>query len=189
MKHLACGVQRSLFALATLSAALLSLQVRAAEGSIELGAGVPSVKDVEQGLFPDDVCEDLKTAGFKCMGFKPPVRFVLPTTSFQVGSSSLPDGLKRQLDVFAQVLKGKSGAARTVRIEGHADASGTPEGNEALSLRRAEAARDYLVSKGVSADLLKPVGMGSKALAVGDQPMSPKNRRVEIGREQAPQSP
>lgn len=187
MEQLALGALRSL--LFVFLAVFAALPVGATEAPVDLGADVPTVKDVEQGLFPDDVCEELKASGFKCMGFKPPVRFRLPTTSFQVGSSTLPDGLKRQLDVFAQVLKSKSGAARTVRIEGHADASGSSEGNQTLSQRRADAASDYLVSKGVSRELLKAVGMGSQSPAVGDQPMSPKNRRVEIGREQAPQSP
>jgi OmpA-OmpF porin, OOP family len=74
-------------------------------------------------------------------------------------------------------------------VEGHADSSGTPEANQTLSQSRAEAARDYLMSKGVSADLLLAVGMGSTALADPEQPLSPKNRRVEIGRAQAPVSP
>lgn len=182
------GFRVTVAALALLAQAVLSAGARAAADgeAVELGSTVPQAKDVEAGLFPDDVCEDLKAHGFKCMGFKPPVRFVLPSSSFQVGSASLPDALKRQLDVFAQVLRTKSGPSRTVRVEGYADASGTPEGNATLSQRRADAARDYLVAKGVSADMLKAVGLGSKVLAVPDQPLSAKNRRVEIGRDQPP---
>jgi OmpA-OmpF porin, OOP family len=161
----------------------------AGDAAVNLGSTVPKAKDLEQGLFPDDACEELKANGFKCMGFKPAVRFVMPSSSFKVGSAELPDGLKRQLDVFAQVLGKKQGASHAVRVEGHADSSGTPEANQTLSQSRAEAARDYLMSKGVSADLLLAVGMGSTALADPEQPLSPKNRRVEIGRAQAPVSP
>jgi OmpA-OmpF porin, OOP family len=157
--------------------------------AVNLGTAVPKVKDVEQGLFPDDACEELKANGFKCMGFKPAVRFVMPSSSFKVGSADLPDGLKRQLDVFAQVLGKKKGATHAVRVEGHADTSGTPEANQALSQLRADAARDYLMSKGVSSDLLLAVGLGSTELADPSQPLSAKNRRVEIGRAQAPVSP
>jgi outer membrane protein OmpA-like peptidoglycan-associated protein len=156
---------------------------------VNLGSAVPKAKDVEQGLFPDDACEELKANGFKCMGFKPAVRFVMPSSSFQVGSAELPEGLKRQLDVFAQVLGKKKGAAHAVRVEGHADTSGTPEANQALSQARADAAREYLMSKGVAPDLLVAVGLGSTELADPDQPLSAKNRRVEIGRAQAPVSP
>jgi OmpA-OmpF porin, OOP family len=160
---------------------------RAADPStVDLGTTTPTVKSVQQGLFPDDECEQLKASGFKCMGFKPPVRFSLPSASFKVGSAELPDALKQQLDVFAQALKGKTGAGRAVRVEGHADASGTDDANEALSTRRAEAARDYLVAKGVAPELLKPVGLGSKNLLEADKPTSPRNRRVVIGRDQNP---
>ena len=155
-------------------------------GAVDLGTTTPSVKDVQQGLFPDDECEQLKANGYKCMGFKPPVRFSLPSASFKIGSAELPGAVKRQLDVFAEALKDKSGASRTVRIEGHADASGSDQANEVLSLKRAEAARGYLIDKGVAPDLLKVVGVGSKNLLDADKPMSARNRRVVIGREQRP---
>jgi outer membrane protein OmpA-like peptidoglycan-associated protein len=157
--------------------------------TVDLGAAVPKVSDVQEGLFPDEACEQLKANGFKCMGFKPAVRFALPSASFQVGSAELPDGLKRQLDVFAQALKGKSPQGQAVRIEGHADASGDPQSNENLSLQRAEAARAYLVAQGVSQDMLKAVGVGSSDLADPGQPLSPKNRRVVIERDHAPGTP
>ena len=157
--------------------------------TVNLGTGVPSADEIQQGLFPDDECERLKASGFKCMGFKPPVRFSMPSTAFKVGSAELPEGIKRQLDAFAAVLKGKTGSGRTVRIEGHADASGEPALNDALSQRRAEAARDYLVSKQVSPDLLKPVGLGSQAPVDPAQPLAPRNRRVVIARDQPPVSP
>ena len=80
-------------------------QGASSDNALNLGSSVPKIKEVEEGLFPDDACQELKANGFKCMGFKPPVRFVLPSSSFKVGSADLPDGLKRQLDVFAQVLK------------------------------------------------------------------------------------
>lgn len=156
------------------------------DSTIDVGTGLPSAKAIEEGLFPDDACEELKANGFKCMGFKPAVKYSLPATAFTVGSAELPEGLRVQLHRFALVLKGKSGAAHTVRIEGHADASGNAKGNERLSQRRAESARDYLVSQGVLAELLKPVGVGARDLVEPGQPMSAKNRRVVIGREQPP---
>jgi OmpA-OmpF porin, OOP family len=161
-----------------------------AEGdTVVVGTEVPSAESIQQGLFPDDECEKLKANGFKCMGFKPPVRFSLPSTSFKVGSAELPDGIKRQLDAFADVLKGKSGSSRTVRIEGHADASGDAAFNQKLSQMRADAARDYLVGKQVAPDLLKAVGVGSNELLDPAQPTAARNRRVVIGRDTAPSSP
>ncbi|PTT75728.1 hypothetical protein DBR42_28330, partial [Pelomonas sp. HMWF004] len=109
-----------------------------AQETVEVGNTVPDVKAVKEGLFPEDACEQLVAAGFKCMGFKPAVRFSLPALAFKVGSADIPDGLRKQLDVFAEALASKRGSGKTVRIEGHADASGASEGNVALSQRRAE---------------------------------------------------
>jgi outer membrane protein OmpA-like peptidoglycan-associated protein len=154
-----------------------------AENAIDLGNTVPSAASVREGLFPNDECEQLKVAGFKCMGFKAPVRYSLPSAAFEVGSADLPSRLKAQLDVFVLAMKDKSGSERRVKIEGHADASGTPKANIELSQRRADAAKQYLVSKGVSQDMLVAVGVGSLDLANQSNPLAPENRRVVIGRD------
>ena len=106
--------------------------------------------------------------------------------AFAVGSAEIPDGLKKQLDVFADVLKGKKGSGRQVRVIGHADASGSAEANQALSLRRAESVKTYLVSKGADPAMLVAVGVGASEPKNAANPAAPENRRVEIGREQPP---
>ena len=116
------------------------------------------------------------------MGFKPSMRYSLPATSFKVGSADLPDSLKRQLEVFADVLRARKGTGKVVRIEGHADASGNADANQQLSQRRAEAVRDYLVEKGADGSMLAPVGVGASSLKNAKDPFSAENRRVEIGR-------
>jgi OOP family OmpA-OmpF porin len=154
-----------------------------ADDSIDVGAKVPAPEDIKQGLFPDDECEQLKQAGFKCMGFKPPVRFSLPAVSFKVGSAELPDLVKKQLDSFADVLRTRQNVDRKVRVEGHADASGDNVANQELSQRRADSAKQYLVGKGVNPELINAVGMGAKAPKDAKNPLAPENRRVVIGRE------
>jgi outer membrane protein OmpA-like peptidoglycan-associated protein len=72
--------------------------------------------------------------------------------------------------------------ARKVRIEGHTDARGSANLNQALSQRRAEAVREALVARGVDAARISAIGMGK------DNPVAPndseagraRNRRVEI---------
>lgn len=49
-----------------------------------------------------------------------------------------------------------------VQIEGHADDRGTSEYNLALSAKRAEVAKDYLVALGVSPDRLSTVSYGEE---------------------------
>lgn len=157
-----------------------------ASDAVDMGQTVPDAKAISEGLFPEAACEDLKAAGFKCMGFKPAVRYSLPASSFRVGSAELPDGLKRQLEVFAEVLKSKRGSGKTVRVEGHADASGVAAANVQLSQRRADAVRDYLVELGADATMITPVGVGAAAPKNSKDPFAPENRRVEIGRATPP---
>jgi outer membrane protein OmpA-like peptidoglycan-associated protein len=149
---------------------------------IDIGHANWNAKVVSEGLFPEDACEQLKAAGFKCMGFRPSVRFSLPTTNFRVGSADLPDGLKPQLAVLADVLRDKRGSNKIVQIEGHADASGSPEANLALSVRRAEEVVRFLVERGADPTMLRSTGQGSAALRNSQNPLAPENRRVEIGR-------
>jgi OOP family OmpA-OmpF porin len=149
---------------------------------LDLGQQVPTAESIAEGLFPDDKCKELEAAGFKCMGFKPAIRYSLPASSFKVGSAELPQTLKSQLDVFAEVLRTKKNTDRQVRIIGHADASGTPAANQALSLKRAESVRDYLVSKGTDAGLLVIEGVGASDPKNPAKPTADENRRVEIGR-------
>ncbi|QIK95211.1 peptidoglycan-associated lipoprotein Pal [Sphingomonas sp. HDW15A] len=65
-------------------------------------------------------------------------------------------------------------------IEGHADERGTREYNMALGERRANAARDFLVSQGVPADRLLVTSWGKeRPVAPGsDEPAWAQNRRV-----------
>lgn len=158
-----------------------SPQVKSA-AVVDVGSNMLDPKSVAEGLFPEDACEQLKAAGFKCMGFRPAVRYSLPTTNFRLGSADLPEGLKSQLEVFAEVLRGKRGSSKIVRIEGHADASGSAEANLVLSQKRADEVKRFLVERGADPAMLRPEGQGSAVLRNARDPMSQENRRVEIGR-------
>lgn len=154
-----------------------------ADSAQDIGSKVPDAKAIKEGLFPEDACRELEANGFKCMGFKPAIRYSLPASSFQLGSAEVPPVLKKQLDVFAEVLKSKKGSGSVVKIEGHADASGSAEANLVLSQRRADAVKSYLVDQGVDPALLASVGVGTKDLKNASNPFSGENRRVEIGRQ------
>ena len=73
------------------------------------------------------------------------------------------------------------GSARVVAT-GHADRSGPDDYNMALSLRRANAVKNALVSNGVPATTISVVGRGESQPLVqtADGVREPQNRRVEI---------
>ncbi len=69
-----------------------------------------------------------------------------------------------------------------IDIRGHTDAEGTPERNQRLSERRAQAVVEYLTKSGVSVDRLATFGYGAtRPVAPNDTPDSrAKNRRIEF---------
>lgn len=75
-----------------------------------------------------------------------------------------------------------------VALAGHADKSGSDDYNAALSQRRAEAARAYLVGKGVPESVMATEGFGESRPLVdtADGVREPQNRRVEITMSGAP---
>src|SRR6185437_7268969 len=56
----------------------------------------------------------------------------------------------------------QNGDQRTVRLQGYTDKQGNAMANQRLSERRAQAAEDYLLGKGVSADSITVVGHGEE---------------------------
>jgi OOP family OmpA-OmpF porin len=75
-----------------------------------------------------------------------------------------------------------------VLVTGHTDRLGSDAYNQKLSERRADAVRDYLVSKGVPKDRIETIGMGEKQPVVQCDQKNRKeliaclqpNRRVEV---------
>ena len=67
-------------------------------------------------------------------------------------------------------------------IVGHTDNTGSDSINNPLSIDRADAARDYLVSRGVARNRIMTDGRGSREPVAdnGSQQGRDKNRRVEI---------
>ena len=72
----------------------------------------------------------------------------------------------------------KSNTSVSVVIEGHADPTGTPEGNLALAQRRAELVRDHLTSAGIDASRIEVISYGDTRLKYGRA--DGRNRRVAV---------
>jgi OOP family OmpA-OmpF porin len=104
----------------------------------------------------------------------------LEGANFDFNKATLkPEGMAK-LDQAAAVMA--EHADLTVGVEGHTDSVGSDAYNQKLSERRAQAAVDYLVSKGVDASRLQPTGYGeSKPVASNDTAEGrAQNRRVDL---------
>ncbi len=69
-----------------------------------------------------------------------------------------------------------------LKITGHTDNIGGDDANMTLSMRRAEAVKDYLVKRGVSADRISTDGKGeSQPIDTNDTDLGrARNRRIEF---------
>lgn len=99
---------------------------------------------------------------------------------FETGSAKIKAESNAVLDNVAAVLN--ANPAYKLTVHGHTDNTGNAEKNLELSKKRAQAAKDYLVSKGVAESRISSEGYGD-AQPVGSndtQEGRSKNRRVEF---------
>ena len=89
------------------------------------------------------------------------------------------------LDRFAQVVQ-RHYPQSVITVGGFADPAGSSSYNRRLSQRRADAVRDYLVSRGLTTSQLRAVGYGEANPvmpgAAGDRAGAEMNRRVGVCR-------
>jgi len=99
---------------------------------------------------------------------------------FDSGGATLKSGAQRALDNLAQFLR--KHPERDIAIEGFTDSIGSPDSNQRLSERRAQAVKDALTGRGIESRRINARGFGpsfpvaSNATETGRQ----LNRRVEI---------
>lgn len=84
--------------------------------------------------------------------------------------------------ILAAIVSAAQGRIMSIQIDGHTDADGSVAYNENLSVRRAEAVRDWFEAHDVSKGVINVAGFGeTKPVAPNDTPENrAKNRRVEI---------
>jgi len=80
---------------------------------------------------------------------------------FETDASDLTPQARATLDKQAQWLTNYSQYSQFT-VEGHADERGTREYNIALGARRAQAVRDYLVSRGIAANRMHTISYGKE---------------------------
>jgi type II secretory pathway predicted ATPase ExeA/outer membrane protein OmpA-like peptidoglycan-associated protein len=109
-----------------------------------------------------------------------PVFPALVSIYFEAGSTRLSARDFPRLDQVAESLA-QSPQSR-VFVKGYTDSQGSAAHNMRISAARAEAAREYLVQKGVEPARIQAMGLGPRKPAGGGQsPEDPKlSRRVEI---------
>ncbi len=106
-------------------------------------------------------------------------RFVLDGVTFDTGKATIKEESYSRLDKVAEYLLHKGNAR--IQISGHTDNVGNPKTNKALSLKRAQACRDYLISTGIDGTRIEAVGYGDERPVASNDTDDGRqqNRRIE----------
>ena len=99
---------------------------------------------------------------------------------FDFDKSDIGAGGQNVLDAVAEEVRSRS--LNSVTIVGHTDSSGPQSYNNKLAMRRANAVRDALVTRGIDQALIRVEGRGENDLLVqtADGVREPANRRAQI---------
>lgn len=99
---------------------------------------------------------------------------------FLSGGAQLSEPAQRRLETVVQALRAYPD--RAITVEGYTDAQGSDDTNKQLSLRRADAVREYLQQRGIEPERLRAVGKGEENPVASNDTAEGRanNRRVEI---------
>lgn len=109
--------------------------------------------------------------------------FDVQNVQFDFGSDELSEESRTTLDLFGEALSDDELSGARLRVAGHTDDVGDEVFNDDLSMRRAFAVREYLVTKfDFDPERLEAVGFGESApiLANDTEEGRAVNRRVEM---------
>jgi OOP family OmpA-OmpF porin len=100
---------------------------------------------------------------------------------FEIDSAKLDAGGLALVEKLGTALADPKLAGYRFEISGHSDASGESDYNLRLSTQRAQAVRDFLISKyRIAPDRLTATGYGSSKPVNAANPADAANRRVQI---------
>ena len=89
---------------------------------------------------------------------------------------------KDALHALDNKIKSKGATVVDIDVIGHTDSDGTEEYNQALSIRRANAVKDFMVSEGIDASIIDVSGKGELSPIADNRTREGRalNRRVEV---------
>jgi outer membrane protein OmpA-like peptidoglycan-associated protein len=166
--------------MAAVAAVCLPMILRAADPQNE-STTVLSGQQIEQALqHPAMTRGFVPSRGLTRQGTTEAQQSVNLNIPFEHNSSALQPQAAAQLQQLQSALTSASLGKDRFMVAGHTDAKGSAQYNKQLSLKRAEAVKHFLVTKGVDASRLDTIGYGSEHLLAPDRPEDASNRRVEI---------
>jgi len=112
----------------------------------------------------------------------PKIMIFTEAALFELGKSDLKPEGKEKIEAYREQAKDELSRADKIIITGYTDNAGAPDFNSTLSLQRAEAVRDHLISLGANPSKFQVSGAG-ETNPIADNSTEDgraKNRRVEV---------
>jgi outer membrane protein OmpA-like peptidoglycan-associated protein len=160
--------------------------------NVKMYSNVPSADEMASQLFPSAPpqrgrpktrsisFDPIETATAPAPPAAESVGIGLPI-QFDYNSDEITSASRPYVDELGKMLSRDDLLTEKIVIEGHTDASGSTQYNQQLSMRRAEAIKQYLFYKyGIERDRLVVSGKGEYSPLNGQDPFAAINRRVEI---------
>jgi len=148
--------------------------------------GITGIDDCGSSVTADEIASPAAMAGFVEAALLAPLQYTRTTVSatalFDFDSAVLKEQGKAELRALGEEIRSQGATVADIDVVGHTDSTGSAQYNQELSLRRATAVRDFLVSAGVDGSIIDVSGRGQ------DEPVASnetdqgraKNRRVDI---------
>jgi outer membrane protein OmpA-like peptidoglycan-associated protein len=148
------------------------------DGILDADDKCPNQPETVNGYDDEDGCPDVVPEVAIAAG----AAVALDGITFASGSANLSSSSASTLDKVVRSLKANPSV--TVEVRGYTDNTGSVAGNVALSQKRAEAVRQYLIDNGIESERVTAKGFGP------ENPIAPndtragraKNRRIEFFR-------
>ncbi len=165
-------------ALRTADTVKKALEVVGVEGGGVNQADLPRPGVVTITITPVDLT--LKPVSSLVSAVEPSANHIIKALNFGIDEAELSADQRTLLNALAQLLRDRPDTR--IEIRGHADWTGSSEGNMQLSIERAQSVADYLISEGISSGRLAVRGFGeTQPIASNATPEGmAKNRRVEF---------
>jgi peptidoglycan-associated lipoprotein len=133
---------------------------------------VPSVPDPpmqnetpvaeEPDFVPDTPVEEVVPSDIEALNRWVREKGYVRDAFYNYDEATLDDAAQSALSASATWLKSTEGAGYSLLVEGHCDERGTEQYNLALGDKRANSAKDYLVTLGVDAGRIRTVSYGEE---------------------------
>src|SRR5262249_3932203 len=184
-------MNRKILTAAFASVVALPLLIGSATAQVtSLGANPTAdqlIKALTPQTTPGQSAQPLKFRGIRLLQSKPAPEAearapaVALDIKFGLNSAELTPEAKEVIKQLGTAMASEQLANFHFALEGHTDSSGVRAKNIALSQKRAESVRQYLVQNfGIASNRLEAIGKGPDAPLDPSNPASPVNRRVQI---------